>query len=272
MLERHSAVVDAALKATETPTEPAQGAAVSEPGAADIARRSVPPSTAERTASGIAATPCRAVEASEANRPVRASPRAPPAGPSAAGSPANWACRGGRCSAICGVRRARPGASGGRAGPGWTAPGVDRRPDRRGLDQRRRVAPAVDRTRFQRVLRQRLCVRHEAARRRREEARAAQRGQAAGPGAAVGEATLLRVGPPNGETQASRTARLDAIRACERRVAAALDLADGFADLIRKQSARPWASGWLEVRPPRTRTCGGSPKASVATRRLCRPR
>ncbi len=38
----------------------------------------------------------------------------------------------------------------------------------------------------------------------REAARASQRGQAAGPGTAVGEAALLRVGPPSGGTEASR--------------------------------------------------------------------
>ena len=43
VLERHSAVVDAALKATETPTEPAQVAAVPEPGAATSPVESSPP-------------------------------------------------------------------------------------------------------------------------------------------------------------------------------------------------------------------------------------
>src|SRR6516164_930345 len=47
----------------------------------DIARRIVPSSTVGRTASRIAAPPGRAVEAPGANRPVRARPRAPPAGP-----------------------------------------------------------------------------------------------------------------------------------------------------------------------------------------------
>ena len=82
VLERHSAAVDAALKATETPTEPAQRSR--RPPSTGAATSPVEPSlaaTAGRAASGIAATPGRAVEASEANRPVRASPRAPPAGP-----------------------------------------------------------------------------------------------------------------------------------------------------------------------------------------------
>ena len=62
MLERHAAVADTALKTIENPTEPAQVAAVPEPrDDSDIARRIVPPSTAGRTASGIAATPGRAV-------------------------------------------------------------------------------------------------------------------------------------------------------------------------------------------------------------------
>src|SRR5262245_24425555 len=43
VLERHSAVVDAALKATETPTEPAQAAAVLEPGAATSLVEPSPP-------------------------------------------------------------------------------------------------------------------------------------------------------------------------------------------------------------------------------------
>ena len=74
VLERHSAVVDAALKATGSPsgTGPRRGGPRDRRGG--TARRTVPPSTAERTAPGIAATPGRAVEASEANRPVRASP------------------------------------------------------------------------------------------------------------------------------------------------------------------------------------------------------
>jgi DNA-binding NarL/FixJ family response regulator len=43
VLERHSAVVDAVLKTTETPTEPAQVAAVPEPGAAALPVESSPP-------------------------------------------------------------------------------------------------------------------------------------------------------------------------------------------------------------------------------------
>jgi DNA-binding NarL/FixJ family response regulator len=69
----------------------------------------------------------------------------------------------------------------------------------------------------------------------------------------------------------SEQARLDAIRSCSVELAEALDLADGFADLIRKQSSTTLAE-WLgrgEVRHPRSRTCVGSPKASVATRRPC---
>src|SRR5262249_8769838 len=159
--------------------------------------------TAERTACGIAATPGRAVEAPEANRPVRASPRAPPTGP--LGPPDRTRTGPGAADRVplpaapdvpsLGPRGVAPVS----VGP---LPGVDRPRARRGFHERRRVARAVDRTRLQRVVRRRLRVRHEAARRRREAARAPQRGPAAGPGTAVSKAALLRVGPPRGETEA----------------------------------------------------------------------
>jgi hypothetical protein len=63
VFERHAAVVDTALKTDETPTEPAQVAAVPKSGATTATSpvESSPPSTAERTASGIATAPGRAV-------------------------------------------------------------------------------------------------------------------------------------------------------------------------------------------------------------------
>jgi transposase len=70
VLERHSAVVSAALKASETPTEPPRAAVAPETVEATSPVEPSPPSTAERTASGIAAAAGRAVEASETSRPV----------------------------------------------------------------------------------------------------------------------------------------------------------------------------------------------------------
>ena len=75
-----------------------------------------------------------------------------------------WDLRGSRRSRLDGYRE-------------W----IDAR-HRRGLHERRRVAPAADRTGLPRVVRQRLRVRHEAARRGREEAGPPQRGRPAGPG------------------------------------------------------------------------------------------
>jgi len=65
VLERHTAAVDAALKASETPTEPAQVAAVPEPGAAT----STPAAPAQ-----VAAAP----EPGAATSPVESSPPRPP--------------------------------------------------------------------------------------------------------------------------------------------------------------------------------------------------
>jgi transposase len=70
VLERHSAVVSAALKASDTPTEPPRAAVAPETVAATSPIEPSPPSTAERTASGIAAAAGRAVKASETSRPV----------------------------------------------------------------------------------------------------------------------------------------------------------------------------------------------------------
>jgi hypothetical protein len=81
VLDRHSADVDAALKTTETPRNGPATRRSPRPARRHRPSNRPPPSTAERTASGIAATPGRTAEASEANRPVQASPRAPPPGP-----------------------------------------------------------------------------------------------------------------------------------------------------------------------------------------------
>ncbi len=117
-------------------------------------------------------------------------------------------------------------------------PGVDRRPPRRGPHERRRVAPAVDRRRFQGVVRQRLRVRHEAARRgaagkRRERLNAAKPPVPAPPSA---RQLSFEWGRRAEKRKPPEQARLDATRARSDELAAALDLADGFADLIRKRS------------------------------------
>ena len=107
------------------------------------------------------------------------------------------------------------------------------------------VAPAVDRTRLPRVVRQRLRVRHEAARRGREEAGAPQRGRPAGP-----ERRRRQGSSPSSGSVGRRNASLPNRRGstpsarCSDELAAALDLADGFADLIRKQSTET-LSEWL---------------------------
>ena len=123
VLERHSTVVDAALKATETPTEPAQVAAVPEPGAATSPVESPPPRPPSEVlpeSPRLPAEPSKRQKRIDRFEQVHELHRR---GHSARRIAANWACHGGRCSATCGVRRARLGASGGRAGPDWTATG-----------------------------------------------------------------------------------------------------------------------------------------------------
>ena len=207
VLERHSAVVNAALKALEAPPGPARDPAAPRDRRGGTGRRTAPPSTAGRAGPGIATTPGRAGEASgagssgssESTSSTSEATRPP-------GSPANWACRGGPCSATCGARRAPPGASGGRAGPGWTATGSGSTPaspraSSNVADLHRQLTERGFKGSYGSVYAF-VTKRLGAAGKKRERLNAAD---AAGPGTAVGEAALLRVGPPSGETEACRT-------------------------------------------------------------------
>ena len=245
VLERHSAVVDAALKTTETPTEPARDRGGPRTRRGDIARRTVPPSTAERTASGIAATPGRAVEASEANRPVRASPRAPPAGPLGRRiarelglsrrsvfrylrretCPA-WGLGGSRRSRLDGYREWIDA----RLAEGFTnAAELHRQLTERGFQGSYGSVYEF------------VTKRLGAAGKRRERLNAAEPPVPAPPSAR--QLSFEWVRRPEKRKPAEQ-ARLDAIRARSDELAAALDLADGFADLIRKRS-RETLGEWL---------------------------
>ena len=107
------------------------------------------------------------------------------------------------------------------------------------------AAPAVDRAGLPRVVRQRLRVRHEAARRGREEAGPPQRGHAAGPEHRRRQGSSPSSGPVgrrNGSPPSRRGSTPSAAWSDE--LTAALDLADGFADLIRKRSTGT-LSEWL---------------------------
>ena len=238
VLERHSAIVDAALKATETPTEPACDAAVPETGAATSP---VEPSPPRPPSEPLPESPRLQAEQSKRQKRIDRFEQVHELhqrGHSAARiarelglsrrsvfrylrretCPA-WGLGGSRRSRLDGYRE-------------W----IDARLAE-GFIERRRLAPAVDRTRLQRVVRQRLRVRHEAARRSREAARAAQRGRAAGPGTGRRRGSSPSSGPAerrNGSLPNRRGSTPSAPGAIE--LAAALDLADGFAELIRKQS------------------------------------
>ena len=178
VLERHSAAINAALKALEAPPGPDRDRDSPPDRRGGTGCRTAPAWTAGRAGPGVATTPGQAGETSGAGRAVRASPRAPqarlPGRPDRPGTGPVAEVRVPVPAARDVPRLAPPGVAPVAAG---RVPGVDRRPDRRGLHERRRLAPAVDRTRLPRVVRQRLRVRHEAARRGREEAGAPQRGR-----------------------------------------------------------------------------------------------
>ena len=122
------------------------------------------------------------------------------------GSPGNWACRGGPCSGTCGARRAPPGTSGGRAGRGWTGTGSGSTPgspraSSNVADLHRQLTERGFKGSYGSVYAF-VTKRLGAAGKKRERLNAANPPV---PSTAVGEAALLRVGPPTGETQASRT-------------------------------------------------------------------
>ena len=123
VLERHSAAINAALKALEAPPGPDRDATAPQTDAAVPAAEPPPPGppvepvpdrhdsrpSGRNGGSWSSGSIESTSSTSEATRPP--------------GSPANWACRGGPCSGTCGARRAPPGTSGGRAGRGWTGTG-----------------------------------------------------------------------------------------------------------------------------------------------------
>ena len=133
VLERHSAIVGAALKATETPTEPAPDAAAPRP-----ARRHRPSNRLPRDHRANRFRDRR--DCRPSSRSVRSESTGSSKSTSSTsgatrplGSHGNWACRGGPCSATCGVRRVPLGASGVASVAAGRVPGVDRRPPRRRL-------------------------------------------------------------------------------------------------------------------------------------------
>jgi Transposase len=123
VLERHSAVIGAALKPIETPTEP--------PPDADTPETGAPPSPVEPATLNHRANRARNRRGyRRSSRSVRSASTDSSKSISCTsgatqplGSPGNRVFRGGLCSATCSVRCAQLGASGDRAGPGWTGIG-----------------------------------------------------------------------------------------------------------------------------------------------------
>ena len=139
VLERHSAAINAALKALEAPPGPDRDRDSPPDRRSGTGCRTAPASTAGRAGPGIATTPGQAGETSGAGRAVRASPRAPqarpPGRPDRPGTGPVAAVRVPVPAARDVPRLAPPGVAPVAAG---RVPGVDRRPDRRGLHERRR--------------------------------------------------------------------------------------------------------------------------------------
>ena len=245
VLERHSAAINAALKALEAPPGPDRDRQPLRPtqryrlpnrphldrrSSRTRSRHDSRPSGRDggSWSSGLSGS---TNSTSKATRPP--------------GSPGSWACRGGPCSGTCGARRAPPGTSGGRADRGWTGTGSGSTP---GSPRASSNVAELHRQLTERGLQGSygsvyafVAKRLGAAGKKRERLNAAD---AAGPGTAVGEAALLRVGPSGGEAEAPRTGAARRHPRLGDELAAALDLADGFADLIRKRSAGT-LSGWL---------------------------
>ena len=207
VLERHSAAINAALKALETPPGPDRDATAPQTDAAVPAAEPPLPGPPVEPVPAVATTPGQAGETAGAGRAVRSSPRTPQARlPGRPDRP--------RTGPVAEVRvpvppardvprLAPPGVATIAAG---RVPGVDRRPDRRGLHQRRRLAPAADGTRASKGP-----TAASTRSSRSDSARPARSGSGSTrptppvPTTAIGKAALLRVGPTAGETQASRT-------------------------------------------------------------------
>jgi transposase len=256
VLERHAAAVDAALKTTETPTEPAQVAAVPEPGAAT-------PTPTEPAQ--VAAVP----EPGAATSPGESSPPRPPSEvlPESPRLPAEPSKRRKRIDRFEQVHELhRRGHSARRIArelglsrrsvfrylqretcPAWGLGGSRRsRLDgyREWIDAR--IAEGFTNVaELHRQLTERgfqgsygsvyefVTKRLGAAGKRRDRLNAAQPPAPARPSARQLSFEWVRRAE---KRKPAEQARLDAIRARSDELAAALDLADGFADLIRKRS------------------------------------
>jgi transposase len=256
VLERHAAAVDAALKTTETPTGPAQVAAVPEPGAAT----STPTGPAQ-----VAAVP----EPGAATLPVESSPPRPPSEglPESPRLPAEPSKRRKRIDRFEQVHELhRRGHSARRIArelglsrrsvfrylrretcPAWGLGGSRRsRLDgyREWIDARiaegftnvaelhRRLTERGFKGSYGSVY-EFVTKRLGAAGKRRDRLNAAQPPVPARPSARQLSFEWVRRVE---DRRPAEQARLDAIRARSDELAAALDLADGFADLIRKRS------------------------------------
>jgi transposase len=260
VLERHSAVVDATLKTTETPTEPAREAAVPETPTEPAREAAVP--------EPVAATSTSPVEASPPRPPGEPLPESPQL-------PAELSKRQERIDrfervhelhrrGLSAVRIARELGLSRRSAfrymrrqtcPAWGLGGSRRSgldADREWIDAR--IAEGVtNAAELHRRLTERgfkgsygtvyqfVTKRLGAAGKRRERLNAAEPPVPARPSARQLSFEWARRAE---KRKPAEEARLDAIRARSDELAAALDLADGFAELIRKRS-RATLGQWL---------------------------
>jgi transposase len=245
VLQRHSAVVDAALKVTETPTEPAQVAAVPEPGAATSpVESSSPPLPSEP----LAESPRLQAEQSKRQKRIDRFEQVHELhrrGHSAARiarelglsrrsvfrylrrktCPA-WGLRGSRRSRLDGYREWIDA----RIAEGFTNV----------AELHRRLTELGFKGSYGSVYKL-VTKRLAAAGKRRDRLNAAEPPVPAPPSARQLSFQWIRRAE---KRKPAEQARLDAIRALSDELAAALDLADGFADLIRKRS-RKTLGEWL---------------------------
>jgi transposase len=245
VLQRHSAVVDAALKVTETPTEPAQVAAVPEPGAATSpVESSSPPLPSEP----LAESPRLQAEQSKRQKRIDRFEQVHELhrrGHSAARiarelglsrrsvfrylrrktCPA-WGLRGSRRSRLDGYREWIDA----RIAEGFTNV----------AELHRRLTELGFKGSYGSVYKL-VTKRLAAAGKRRDRLNAAEPPVPAPPSARQLSFQWIRRAE---KRKPAEQARLDAIRALSDELAAALDLADGFADLIRKRS-RETLGEWL---------------------------
>jgi transposase len=245
VLQRHSAVVDTALKVTETPTEPAQVAAVPEPGAATSpVESSSPPLPSEP----LAESPRLQAEQSKRQKRIDRFEQVHELhrrGHSAARiarelglsrrsvfrylrrktCPA-WGLRGSRRSRLDGYREWIDA----RIAEGFTNV----------AELHRRLTELGFKGSYGSVYKL-VTKRLAAAGKRRDRLNAAEPPVPAPPSARQLSFQWIRRAE---KRKPAEQARLDAIRALSDELAAALDLADGFADLIRKRS-RETLGEWL---------------------------